>query len=343
MSSESLNQNEIDALLGGSGAAAAPRSESPQPVAHAPSLGESQTYDFRRPHRISKEKRRSLQAMYERLSKSLEGWLLSRVRGGIQLQLQSIEHFSFGEFTLSLPTPCASYTFEVNDTGGQHGVVDIGHEFAYLLIDRLFGGSADPAMPSRAMTPIERMAVRGVAERVVALVQEVWQDYVGLDLSLVGFESIPEILRVANREDPMLVANFEIVAGDVRSLLVVCLPFAVLESFFAGGNESRDSTLGSPAEREQNRTSAEDTLRGTTLRVSARLPSFQVSMRDLLNLQTGSVLSTGVRRTTELQVLVGTQRRFSATPGRVGTALAVRISDGLHPAPELDVISLLRE
>jgi flagellar motor switch protein FliM len=116
-----------------------------------------------------------------------------------------------------------------------------------------------------------------------------------------------------------------------------------LEAFFAGGTESRDSTLGSPTERAHNRTAAEHTLRGTTLRVAARMPSFQVSMRDLLSLRAGSVLATGVQRSAELQVLVGSQRRFSATPGRVGASLAVRITDGLHAAPELDVISLLRE
>lgn len=82
-------------------------------------------YDFRRPHRVSKERLRTLEAMYERLVKSLEGWLIGRVRGQVELSLQSVEQFSFGEFVLSLPTPCASYIFDVRDTGGQQGVIDL--------------------------------------------------------------------------------------------------------------------------------------------------------------------------------------------------------------------------
>lgn len=338
MASETLSQNEIDALLGGGGrattATAIPLERDVQ--------AEAQIYDFRRPHRISKERLRTLEAMYERFAKSLEGWLLGRVRGGVQLQLQSVEQFSFGEFTLSLPTPCASYTFELNGTGGQQGVIDFGHEFAYFLVDRLFGGSGAPALPNRALTPIERMAVRVVADRVLNVLQEVWQDYIAMDLALTGFESIPEILRIANREDPVLVANIEVSAAETRSLLLVCLPFAVLERFFAGGNERREAVLGTPEERTENRDLAEHSVRGTRIAVAARLPTFRITMRELLGLSAGSIVTTGVARNAELDVIIGSQTRYRAAPGRIGPSLAIRLTDGLLPAPETDSLPITR-
>lgn len=338
MASETLSQNEIDALLGGGGRAAAATTVA---VERDPQH-DAQIYDFRRPYRISKERLRTLEAMYERFAKSLEGWLLGRVRGGVQLQLQSVEQFSFGEFTLSLPTPCASYTFELNGTGGQQGVIDFGHEFAYFLVDRLFGGSGQPAIPHRALTPIERMAVRVVADRVLTVLHEVWQDYIEMDLSVTGFESIPEILRIANREDPVLVANIEVTAAETRSLLLICLPFAVLERFFAGGSERREAVLGTPDERVVNRDLAELSVRGTRIAVAARLPAFRISMRELLGLSTGSVVSTGVTRTSELDVIVGSQVRFRGAPGRIGPSLAVRLTEGLLPAPETDSLPITR-
>ena len=329
----SLSQDDIDRLLKGGG----------QPAAVVASRdSDIQLYDFRRPARVSRDRLRTLEAMYERFAKSLEGWLLGRVRGGVTLQLQSVEQFSFGEFTLSLPTPCASYTFELQDTGGQQGVIDFGHEFAYFLVDRLFGGSGVPALPNRALTPIERMAVRMVADRVLTVLTEVWQDYLEMELGLTGFESIPEILRVANREDPVLVANIEVAAAETRSLLLVCLPFAVLERFFAGGNERRATMLGTPHEQELNRDLAELSVRGARIPVAARLPSFRMSMRELLALTAGSVVSTGVTRNEELDVIVGAQPRFKASPGRIGPSLAVRLTDGLLPAPETDTLPITR-
>ncbi|MDF1505256.1 FliM/FliN family flagellar motor switch protein [Roseisolibacter sp. H3M3-2] len=334
MSSDMLSQFDIDRLLGGAGAAV--------PAAAANAFGggasaaaadqEVTAYDFRRPHRVSKERLRTLEAMYERLCKSLEGWLVSRARGHVELRLQSVEQFSFGEFALSLPTPCATYVFDVKGSGGVQGVIDVGHEFAYFLIDRLFGGGGAPSIPGRALSPVERMAVRTVAERTASLLEEIWFDHVPLELSVTGFESSPEILQIANREDPVLVANIEAVAGQASSLLLICLPFSVLEKFFQSSGQRRiGGAAGSEREQREARQRTELALRATPVAVSARLPQFQMSLRDLSNLAPGQVLSTGIPRDAELSVLIGGRERSRGAAGRVGRRLAVRLLDQLSP------------
>jgi flagellar motor switch protein FliM len=328
--SETLSQNEIDALLGGGRGASVPM-PAPDPAADA------QTYDFRRPRRVSKEKLRTLQATYDRFAKALEGWLLGRVRGKVQLTVQSIEQFSFNEFTLSLPTPCASFIADVGQSVGQQAVLDFGSDFALFLVDRLFGGGTEPSVANRPLTPIERMAVRTAAERMWFLLSEAWSDYVDIKFELSGFESIPEILRAANPEDPVLVANIEVVAGNMRSLLLICLPFASLDKFFAGQTERRVTMLGSNTEIQATRGITESSVRNTRVGVAARLPEFRLAMRQLLELKPGSILATGLPRNALLDVLVGEQRRFQATPGRLGSTLAVRLLDRVGPAPDNDL------
>ncbi len=309
---------------GGAGARIAVRKDEPQEV---------QIYDFRRPHRVSKERLRTLEAMYGRIAKSLEGWLMGRVRGQIELTLQSVEQFSFGEFALSLSTPCCSYIFDVRDSGGQAGVIDFGQDFAYFLVDRLFGGAGEHAMPERMLTPIERMAVRTVAERVSTLVCESWQDHTEMELVLSGWESIPEILQAANRDDPVLVANIDVVAPGVRSLLMICLPFSVLERFFVSSGVRRvNAVIGSEREREQNRELTEISLRTTGVEIAARLPDFRLPIRDLANVRVGGVISTNVPANSRVEILIGGQRRFLGAPGRIGRNLAVRLAD---PVPRL--------
>jgi flagellar motor switch protein FliM len=329
VASETLTQNEIDALLSSSRNAPAPGA-----TTSAPGDPEALNYDFRRPRRVSNEKLRTLQATYDRFAKAIEGWLLGRVRGKVQLNVHGIEQFSFNEFALSLPTPCAAFIADVKDSGGQQAVVNFGSEFAFYLIDRLFGGGTEPSLATRALTPIERMAVRTAAERMWHYLSEAWSDYVELKFDMTGFESIPEILRAANPEDPVLVANIEVVAGNMRSPLVICLPFPVLDKFFAGGNERRVTTLGSSTEMQAMRGMTENSVRNTRVPLSARLPEFRLAMRQLLELKPGSILATGLPRTAVLDVLVGTQRRFQATPGRLGSTLAVRLLDRIGPAPD---------
>ena len=324
MASDTLSQNEIDQLLGAGGRPPTGAAES-RAIEHT-------VYDFRRPHRNSKDRLRTIEAMYERLAKSLEAWLMSRLRRHIELRLQSVEQYSFGEFTLSLATPCAAFGFDIRNHEGQKGIIDIGHELAFLVVDRLFGGDAQPASLQRALTPIERLTVRMVIERTTALLSEIWQDHSPLDLELTTFESFPEMIQAGNREDPMLVANIEVVADQTRSLLVVCLPLGVLEKFFAEGDGRRVKPMvGSAAERSSTRHAAEASLRSVSVNISARLPDFTVSLRELAQLSLGGVLATGLTVDTPLQVVVGDRPRFSATVGRIGQRVAVRIGDPIGP------------
>jgi flagellar motor switch protein FliM len=323
MANDTLSQVDIDRLLGGS-AKLTPRSTAKLDV---------QVYDFRRPHRVSKERLRTLEAMYERLVKSLEGWLISRVRGQMEIRLQSVEQFSFGEFTLSLPTPCSSFIFDIAGTG-QKGVIDVGQEFAYYIIDKVFGGDGMAPPPMRALTPIERMAVRTVADKVSGLLQEIWQDHAPLEIEISAFESSPEILQVINREDPVLVANVEITAGNQSSLLLICLPFSVLDKFFnSTGTERAAPTPGQDAEREASRLKSESLLRATKVPMQARLPEFQIALGDLSKLQVGAVIPTGIPKDARVILRAGTQERFIGHPGRVGGHVAVRILDAVQQAP----------
>lgn len=329
MSSDSLSQDEIDLLF--------QTAQEPEDTAAAHRRDTSrdvQVYDFRRPARISKDRKRSLFAIYGLLTKSIEGWLAGRTRDSILMELQSVEQLTFGEFMLALPSPCASYVFDVGEPGGPQGVIDLGHEFAYFLVDRLLGGSTSLTVPDRGLTPLERMVVRIVAERIATQLADVWKDYVKMDLAISGFESIPEMLQVANREDPVLVANVRVAMGDTSSLLLLCLPFTVLERFFTGSTNRRvQHSAGTPEEREEDRRRLEVSLREAGARISARLPAFDVTMEELSKLEPGSVLPTGLALDSTLEIHVSGQPRFVGAPGRMGRRMAARIIDAAGTKP----------
>lgn len=324
--SEPMSQTDIDRLLGGQAADGI--------RARRPADFDVQAYDFRRPHRVSAERLRTLEAMYGRLVKSLEGWLMGRVRGVIDLRLQSVEQISFGEYVLSLPPNCNSFIVDVKDTDGEQAlgeqcVIDIGRELAFFLVDRLFGGGADATVFDRPLTPIERLAIRVVGE-LMMMVGEIWHDHVALDMSIVGFESIRDIIQAAPREAPALVANIAAEFAGMSSLISISLPLSVLEKFFvmAGGRQLHHGNFHvreSPAQRA----ATESTLRATRIDVGARLPEFRLTMRDIAALRVGSLLSTGIPVQSHVNLFVGSQPRFRTAPGRVGKKLAVRVLDPL--------------
>jgi flagellar motor switch protein FliM len=328
--SQQLSQVDIDRMMIGG---------TPEPRVAAVDVTDVQVYDFRRPHRVSKDRQHVLEAMYGRFVKSLEGWLMGRVRGVVDLRVQSVEQISFGEYVLSLPANCNSFIVDIKDKEGEdavgeQAVIDIGRELAYYLVDRLFGGGADATILDRAMTPIERLAVRVVAERIMTLVQEIWEDHVELELSLAGFESIPEVIQAAAREAPVLVTNIMASFGGQESLVSIALPLSVLEKFFVMAT----GTTGARAQQARReppgqRVMTEGALRATRVDVAARLPDFRLSMRDIAALKAGSMLSTGIPIDSNVNLFVGKQARFKTAAGRVGRKLAVRVLEPLSAEP----------
>jgi flagellar motor switch protein FliM len=333
---ESLSQGEIDLLFSAGG----DESSQSERIHRGPDV---QIYDFRRPARISKDRKRSLEAIYGLLAKSVEGWLSGRVRDALSLELQSVEELTFGEFQLALPSPCASFILDVKGATGQQGVIDFGHEFAYFIIDRFLGGSGEPAVPERSLTPTERLLVRLVADRIAIQLGEVWQDHVKMELGISGFESIPEMLHVANREDPVLVANLDVSIGDMSSPLLLCLPFANLEKFFtASVGRKIQIAQGTQEERSEELRSLEGALRSARIPVQARFEDTQLTLRDLASLKEGSVLNTNLATDAELFVYIAGQKRFAGVPGRVAKNLAARLVETLEVEP-MDLIQPGRE
>lgn len=287
---------------------------------------EVHAYDFRRPNLISKDRLRALEAMYGRFCQDMESWLTTRVRGAIDLVTVDVDHMSFGEFTAALPSPCASYVFDVAG-GGPQVVVDFGREFSFFLIDRLLGSSGEPPVPERGLTVVERLVVRVVADQMAHQLDGVWQDYVDLGLELKRFESVPEILRTANREDPMLVTRVAVRAPNLDGTATICVPFASVESFFlTSGSQRLQTRRGTDRDRDADRAAAEQVLRATGVTLVARTPAATITMRDLASLHPGTVLGTGLPAEPELEVSIEGTHRFVAVPGRAGRSLAVRIT-----------------
>src|SRR5690606_26390949 len=267
---------------------------------------------------------RPLQAIYEVLAKSFESWTTGRMRTPLEVELESVDQVTFGELQLALPSPCASYILDLQGTG-RHGLIAFGHDLAYCIVDRLFGGVGPHTVPDRTLSAIERMAVRIVADRLCAQLAEAWKDYVQLSPAISGFESIPGMLQVANREDPVLVAKLGVAVEGTRSSLLLALPFVTVEKFFTGTSTRRKARAeGSAEERARERSDIEPTLREARLLVQARFPAFAVDLAELAALEPGRVLRTALTPDAKLEVIVAGQRRFFGAPGRAGGRIAVR-------------------
>ena len=330
---DALSQSDIDAMLKGA---------APAEPALASKGSDAYLYDFRRPRRIPNERLHSLEAIYSRFGLSLQVLLTSRLREATDVAIASVEQALFSEYVFSLANPCAAFVFELGGGSEGQGVVDIGNDFAYHLVDRLFGGPGEGGDVSRALTTLERMVVKSIVDRALGLFAEAWKEHIPFQPVHSGFESAPEALSIAQRDEHVLVTNIEVKIGAFSGLLALCLPLVALERFLAESpSRAAASAAGRRKESTEQRQLLETTVRGATLEVSARLPVFSLAMREVAQLSINQILHTGLPVDAPVEVQIDGRPRFLGAPGRSRNALGVRITDAfvdpppapLHAAP----------
>ena len=314
-----LSQKDVDSLLKGGAAAAKPKKQKKIDVI---------PYNFRRPPRVSKDKQATLEAIYGRFAMALQTMLASHTRTPTDVVVSSVEQATFAEFTFSLADPCAAFVFNLSEDSLDSGVIDFGTEFAYYLVDRLFGGPGESSDITRATTPLERLVLKGIVVKVLGLLGETWEEHLILKPSEIIFESTPEAMQVVEREDNVLVANLEVRSGSFGGWLSVCLPLSALENFLQA--KSSRATRRT----RQARTAAEEQLieqgvRSARLPVAARFPVFRLSMKDISNIQPGVVIHTGNGIDEAAELHISGQPRYRGSVGRVRQRISVQITQAV--------------
>ena len=283
-------------------------------------------YDFRKPSRISPERQRLLEASHEQLAQGIQAWVSGRLRAPFTVALETISQLVYADLTTELPDAGAFFLYDVGGTPGALALVSIDPQIAFVLIERLLGGSGVSEIPDRALTPLERVVMKIVTDRIVRELSSVWQDHVRMELTWARSESAPELLEMAGRDDDVLVTRLAVGIGERSGEIRVALPFSVLESFVSRGPVRRSACLSvSHEDRVEERRRVEALVLQASAVVAARLPSIRVPLRKLSSLAPGDVLPTGIPSSSPVEVHVAGSRRFVAREGRLGPWVGVEI------------------
>ena len=330
ITTDSLTQREIDAIL-----------QKTTPVPLAPVLSDDVVpYNFSRPPRVSKDRRANLESIYTRFALSLQALLASLLRQPLDVVVGSVEQAMFSEYILSLGAPCASFVFDVGDRIGTQGTIDLSTDFAFHLVDRLFGGPGDPQSMQRPLTLLEQAVVRNVTDRALGLLREAWLDNIVMSPAIVGFESNPEMLQITSREDNVLVTNLELRSVAFNGFMALCLPMATIETFLQEKGGGRAHVRQSDSETASNRAIAQGNLQHAHTEVVSRFPTLWLTGRQLASLAPGTVLHTGQAADQPVEIHVNERLRFMGTLGQVRRQIGLRITDRVHkPAAERPVQS----
>jgi len=324
--SKILSQDEIDALL-----TSAARLE--QSAAVEPALeGESViVYNFRRPDRVSKEQIRSLHFLHDRFARNISTSLSAYLRTVTDVNVRSVEQFTYSEFLMSLPDPTAFYAISLTPIEGL-GALELHPSIAFSMIDRMLGGSGKGMAPTRGLTEIEHNVIDGVVKLVLEHLTETWRNIVDVRFRVNGRDTRPQMLQVAAPNEVVVLIGFDIKIGDARGMLNFCLPATAIEtvgdSFTHTWYRShREPTMD---DRHQFWRTLGHLPVGVSATVETTLPA-----RDVLELAPGDVLALGHRLSDPLQVRVCDAVKFEGFPmqedGHAGVRLLHAVANPAVP------------
>ena len=320
---EILSQQEIDSLL--SGISTGSLEPSQAQVEEKKADREAITFDFRLPHRLSKNQLRTFQAVHESFGEMFGSYLVGRLQTTVTISVSSVDQLFYSEFVLSIASPSCLYVFRIQESDAL-AVLEVSPQLVLAMVEHLMGGVAEGEKNARAITRIEQSIVRGIIARGLTEIQRAWKTVANLTFKLERYESEGDFVQIAPASEIVMVVSFEVVIGAQKYLMNLCFPTFALEDVLAKLNVQHFGGLtNSKGEGEWTR--ALQTQLGTTdVEATAVLGETVLTLRELLHLTEGDILRTNIPVNGDVKVLIGGKPRLVGRPGISKGRVAVRVT-----------------
>ncbi len=253
---------------------------------------EVRTYDFKRPERVSKDQMRAIHTLHETFARAAGASLSSFLRTIVEVKLSSCEQMTYSEFIAGLPNPTSFNLLSAEPLEGQI-CFEISPLIIYPIIDRLLGGTNQELfIPQRPLTAIENRLISKVIDRCIDSLQEAWATVAELTFALSGSESNPQLVQIVPPNEVVVVVGLEMRMSNRAGTMNLCIPYAVIEPLMDA--LAAQSWFSAPKNKtgERYEQSIRGQLRQAPLDTSAILAETTITMRDLVELSVGDIITT---------------------------------------------------
>lgn len=285
-------------------------------------------YNFRRPDRASKEQLRSLHYLHDRFSRNFSSSLSAYLRALIDVNLYSVEQFTYAEFILSLPDPTYFNAIAMDPLEGS-AVLEINPKILFPMIDKILGGKGeDFGGGMRIITDIERELIEGVVKLILKDLMESWKQIIELKMKIVATETSPQLIQVVAPNEIVILIVFELKVGEAKGFMNFCIPSIVLEPIAHRFSQDWYADRAKMSVEELKKIKLN--LLKTKIGVDASIVGNKLTTENLLSLNEGDVIKLETGIDDGLSVLLNGIEKFSAYEFKTNKKKSVKISDILQ-------------
>jgi flagellar motor switch protein FliM len=330
--SGALSQADLDALLGTFSASGAPAEASAHESAASSSSPPPKRYDFSHPNLLSREQTRTLRTLHEGYAQSLAKKLSTDLLTNLSASVVSLDHLTYAEFLMLLPSPTVLSVIEVPELDG-NVAIELNPTIAFTFIDRLLGGTGTSIPKIRPLTVIEQGLMERVITKCCQELSAMWAPLVPLTFSLQSIEGNPELARVVEPNEMVVLIAFELRMNEVTGMLNLCLPYVVMEPALNRLSQGAASPRSGAHSPSGSRPAIESSLGACMVAVDVDLARVDISFGELLDLRMGDVLAFKPAGESGARASIQGVARLDGVPGLSRGQMAFQVVSAAFDGP----------
>ncbi|MGI4788069.1 MAG: flagellar motor switch protein FliM [Janthinobacterium lividum] len=303
-----------------------------------------ETYDFRRPDKLSKDHIRALQMLHENFAGYFMSSLAGYLRTQVEVDLVSVEQVPYDEYVKTISASLLNIV-NIDALSGQ-AIFEMDFGILFSMLDRLLGGKGAAGKVVRDLTDIEKVLSSNVIEMGLNDLKTAWETVLPLDFQVASMETSSQFVQIVPGNDTIVLVLFEIRIGEFQGAMSLCIPYLLIKPILAKLSTQRWFATDRKKAANSHSAMLAQRLNTTTVPCIARLGQASLTVADLAGLSIGQVLPMQVcssspdphapkDRLGTVDLMIGEQVKFRGRTGLRGRTLAVQIEQVVAPVAEL--------
>jgi len=280
-------------------------------------------YDFRNPVMLSAGELAQLRELQGLFARELTTRLSLLLKLECVLGKVNFSETTFASFRNQISERSYNCTFKAEPLRGL-GQMTLPAQLASTLVDRLLGGPGNPRQEERELTEIECALLDDIMSKVLEEWFNQWGYETPLEPSILGGQRFSGFMQSSPKTASFVHLSVEMTLGAANGLLSLCVPESMVEPLLRSFQKRQEKMQpDKPVEREATwRPAFEEVL----VPVTARWNAGSISLKQLAELEVGSVLPMPAAILEQTVILIGAEEKFTGTVGLEGDRVAVSIT-----------------
>jgi len=278
--------------------------------------------DFTRPTKFTADQERRIKRSLEAFCRTASTRLSAELRVPLELEVINSSQLTWANAHAQVLAGSIDAIAEITPLMTR-AMLSAEPGLVLAAIELLLGGSEITEQRERRLSDIDMALARHFFERMLAQLSVIWNDMLGLELSVAQLETHLETAQMVSVSEPTMTFTMEARFNGVSSTIAMLLPWSAIAPV-ADRFAARDDA---PDRGEDEIRRVRRAVGGVDMTVRAEVASVELPIEQVLALQPGDVLRLDAPADAGVTLFADKVPVHRAKPGRSGSRRAVQITE----------------